>query len=390
MAKKEIKLSATRISTFLQCLQKYWFQYHDHLPKVASPAFRLGIAVHESLELAGNIWVEKDKFTKADKKKIIDKYVETSVKEGIEDMSVHREGIELVTQRLNNFRLGKKIIGLETTFGYDKEGSLEIITKEGVKLIGAIDKAIESDKDTLLIVDYKTSKTAPTADQLRYDVQLSIYDLVATMIWPDYKRIILSLDMLRSEVLYTYRTQEEREDFVEYLKIIHTQMIKLKKNKAKARLNIFCPWCDYKEYCAEYDKACKKSDYKFLATHSLPDDKLVSEWQSVRSIKKILETRDRELAMIIMEKIRETNANMMSEHDEVYIRQNSRKTYDLNTVHSVVSPEAFVKMVNLNKKSVDKYLSSNPAVMDVIKKDLRVNYTSPFLAIKKAKVKKGR
>ena len=76
MAKKEIKLSATRISTFLQCPQKYWFQYHDHLPKVPSPAFRLGIAVHESLELAGNMWVKKGKFTKTDKKKIIDKYVE--------------------------------------------------------------------------------------------------------------------------------------------------------------------------------------------------------------------------------------------------------------------------------------------------------------------------
>jgi len=45
-------------------------------------------------------------------------------------------------------------------------------------------------------------------------------------------------------------------------------------------------------------------------------------------------------------------------------------------------------MVNLNKKSVDKYLSSNPAVMDAIKRNLRINYTSPFLAIKKAKVKK--
>jgi len=40
----------------------------------------------------------------------------------------------------------------------------------------------------------------------------------------------------------------------------------------------------------------------------------------------------------------------------------------------------------LNKSAVDKYLSENPAVMDVIKKDLRVNYTSPFLAIKKIKV----
>lgn len=388
MAKKEIKLSATRISSFLQCPQKYWFQYHDHLPKVPSPAFRLGIAVHEALELAGNMWIKKGKFTKADKKKIIDKYVEMSVKEGIEDMMVHKEGMHLIAHRIDNFRLGKKIVGLETKFGYDEEGSLEIVTKDGVKLIGALDKAIETDKNTLLIVDYKTSKTAPTADQLRTDIQLSIYDLAANIIWPDYERIILSLDMLRSDVLYTYRTDEDRADFVDYLKTLHDQMVGLKKTKAKARLNIFCPWCDYKEYCKEYEKACKKSDYKFLATSSLDDHDLVAEWEGVRSVKRILVSRERELNMIIMEKIRESNVNMVLDTEEIYIRQNARKTYDLNTVYGTVPPEAFVKMVNLNKNAVDKYMDQNPAVMDIIKENMRVNYTSPFLAVKKVKVKK--
>jgi CRISPR/Cas system-associated exonuclease Cas4 (RecB family) len=50
MAKK-IKLSATRVSSFLSCKQKYWFSYHERLPKVANPSFKLGTAVHETLEL---------------------------------------------------------------------------------------------------------------------------------------------------------------------------------------------------------------------------------------------------------------------------------------------------------------------------------------------------
>ena len=332
--------------------------------------------------------MKKGKFTKTDKKKIIDKYVETSIREGIEDMLIHKEGMHLISHRIDNFVLGKKIIGLETTFGYDKKGSLEIVTKDGVKLIGALDKAIEVDKNTLLIVDYKTSKTAPTADQLRTDVQLSIYDLAANLIWPDYERTILSLDMLRSEVLYTYRTAEDRADFIDYLKITYDQMVSLKKKDAKARLNIFCPWCDYKEYCDEYNKACKKSDYKFLSTYSLDDHDLVTEWEGVRSVKRILESRERELNMLIMEKIRDSGVNMLTEGEEVYIRQNSRKTYDLDTVFNSVPPEAFAKMVNLNKKSVEKYMDNNPAVKDIIQDNARINYTAPFLATKKAKVKK--
>lgn len=382
---EDIKLSATRINSFLQCTQRYKFQYIDHLPKVPSPAFRLGLAVHESLELAGRIWKEKNKFTKTDEKKILDKYIEISIREGIEDRLVHEEGLKLVSKRIKKFDIGK-IVDLEKKFGFASKDSVDITTKEGVKLIGAIDKVVEIDPETLLIVDYKTSKTAPTANELKTDIQLSIYDLVASMLWPNYQRIILCLDMLRSEMLYSYRTVEERKEFSEYLLEIHKQMSNLKKKDMQARLNIFCPWCDYKEYCDEYKKACKKSDYKFLATASLSADELIKEWETVRSSKRILDARERELNMLIMERIRESQTNLVNKDEEVYIRQNSRTSYNIDTVFQYSTPEAFVKMVgSLNKKAVEEYMKDNPAVMDKIKKDVQVNYTAPFLAVKKYK-----
>jgi len=385
---KDIKLSATRINTFLQCIQKYWFQYVDHLPKVSPHAFRLGLAVHGALELAGQIWIEKEKFTKADKKKILDEYVKISVQEGIDDMAIHREGLELLTARINKFDIGK-ILSLEKTFGYNKKGSLEIKTRDGVQLIGAIDKAIEINEDTLLIVDYKTSKTTPTPDQLKTDPQLSIYDLAASVIWPEYKRIILSLDMLKDQMVYTYRTIEERMGFSEYLKVMYDQMVGLTKRGAKARLNIFCPWCDYKEYCDEYKKACKKSDYKFLSTMQQKDEDLLVEWGEVRSIKKILEMRERELNMYIMEKIRKGHENLSMPNDlEVYIRQNSRTTFDVNEVYKAMPMEAFLKVVNLNKGAVEKYINNNPAVKTKIYDSARVNYTAPFLSTRKVKKEK--
>jgi len=381
---KQIKLSATRIDAFLKCKLKYWFNYVDHLPKVPSPAFKLGIAVHETLELAGQIWKEKGKFTKTDKKKIIDKYVEVSVKEGIDEMGIHKEGIDLITQRINDFDHGK-IIALEKTFGYNDNKSEDIVTDEGVYLIGAIDKALEVDEDTLLIVDYKTSKTAPTVHQLKDDIQLSIYDLAAYKLWPNYKRIILSLDMLRSDILYTYRTEKERKEFSEYLKVIHDQMVSLKKKDAKAHLNIFCPWCDYREYCNEYEKACKKSDYKFLRTAELDNEHLIKEWNDVRSVKKIIEGRERELSMTIMDKIRDSDDVLKIDDEEIYIRQNSRITYNKDTVKEFTPYEEFAKLVSLNKKAVENYLKDNPAIKDKIEATARVNYTAPFLATKKVK-----
>lgn len=386
---KEIKLSATRISSFLECKLKYWFNYVDHLPQVPSPAFRLGTAVHESLELAGNIWMKKEKFTKADKDKILAKYQEISIKEGIEDHSIHLEGRNLVKKRIDNFAVGGKILGLEIMFGF--RGGENIRTKDDVPLIGAIDKAMEVDEDTLLIVDYKTSKTAPTADQMKTDNQLSIYDLVAKKKWPNYKRIILSLDLLKHEMLYTYRTDEERDAFESYLKEVYDQMVNLKQKDAKAQLNTFCPWCDYKEYCPAYEKACRKSDYKFLTATKLTEDKLVEEWQSVKSIKKILEERDRELSMILMEKIKREDISPKWGDSEVYIRQNSRTEYDPEVISRVIPSDQLIKMVNVNKRALTDYANDNPAIRDLILDSSRTNFTNPFLATKKLrKIKKGK
>jgi hypothetical protein len=381
---KNIKLSATRIDSFLECKYKYWCNYVEHLPKVPSLAFRLGLAVHESLELAGNIWKEKGKFTKTDKKKILAKYEEVAVKEGIQDKIIHDEGKKLVSKRVNDFDLGK-ILGLEIRFGFaDTE---DIATKDGVPLIGAIDKVVEVDEDTLLIVDYKTSKTAPTPDKMKTDIQLSIYDLVASYKWPNYKRIILSLDLLKSEMLYSYRTIDERAAFEEYLKIIYDQMVSFTKRNAKPQLNMFCPWCDYREYCDEYKKACKHSDYKFLQVLSLPEEDLVKEWQEVKSIKKILEERDRELSMIIMEKIKRGDSNFSLKDKEVYIRQNSRTEYDPDIISKIIPIENLLKMSKFNKKAVEEYANENPAARDLILGAAKTSFTSPFLATRKIRKK---
>lgn len=384
--KKEIKLSATRISSFLECKYKYWCNYVEHRPKVSNPAFRLGLAVHESLELAGKIWFEKEKFSKSDKAAILKKYEEVSVREGIEDMLVHNEGKKLVQNRINDFVLGNKILSLERRFGFSDNANVS--TKDGVLLMGAIDKVIEVDEDTLLIVDYKTSKTAPTSDQMKVDTQLSIYDFVASKEWPGYKRIILSFDLLRSEILYSYRTDEERADFEDYLKIIYDQMMKFTKRDAKAQLNIFCPWCDYKEYCSAYKRACKKSDYKFLSTVNMDDEKLIEEWKSVKNIKKILEERNRELSMIVMEKIKRSSVNPIVKDEEIYIRQNSRKRYNAEVISRWVPLDKLVKIVSPNNKLVEDYTKENPANRDDILKSAEVNFTTPFLAVKKIRKKK--
>jgi RecB family exonuclease len=379
----EIKMSATRMSSFLRCKQKYWFNYHDKLPKIANPVFKLGLAVHSALELAGTIWMEKESFSKKDIKIITDKYKEISVKEGLEDYSSHQEGLDMVKSRLKEFIApGQKLIGLETPFGFP--GAQEVITDEGVPLLGAIDKVVSVDEDTILIIDYKTSKTAPTPDQLKTDNQLSMYDLVASKLWPG-KRIIVSLDLLKHDILYSYRTPEERAEFSEYLKLVYDAMVSLEESDVRATLNTFCPWCDYREYCDAYSQACKESNNRFQEIYRLDDNKLFEEWQHVKDMKKIFEMRDRELSMVLMDRIKTTGNNIQISDQEVYVRQNSRKEYDFDVVKQVVPLEFLTTMVSLNKKDLETYLDKNPAVKAKVTDSMMVNFTSPFLATRKIK-----
>jgi len=382
---KEVKISATRISSFLRCKQKYWFQYKQYLPKLSNPAFKLGIACHESLELAGRIWKDNGEITKEDHKAILDLYNEISVREGVDEMEVHALGRELVTTRISNFDMGKKIISLEEKFGFPNSQHPELKTAYGVPLIGAMDKVIEFDEDTLIVVDYKTSKTAPTPEQLGADLQLSLYDVVAGMLYPQYKRIILCLDMLKSEPVYTYRTPEQRKDFDAYLAVVHKAMVDFEDKDALPSLNVFCPWCDFKDYCDTYKKACSNKDYDFMPVANYTNEQLISEWEQISNTSKILETRKRELSMVIMEKIKNAGTDLSGGDKQAYIRQSARTNYDTKAIQALVPPADFGNMVTIKKSDVDSYCEKHPKIKKEVLKNAVTNFSSPFLATRKIK-----
>jgi hypothetical protein len=89
--------------------------------------------------------------------------------------------------------------------------------------------------------------------------------------------------------------------------------------------------------------------------------------------------------MVITEKIKKDSKNIVTGDEEVYIRQNSRVTYDLEAIHRFVPPEDFPSLVSANKKAVDNYVDINPEVKEPILNAAITNYTSPFLATRKIK-----
>jgi len=374
-----IMVSATRLSMFLQCKWKYWCNYVLKLPRKPNLSFKLGLAVHGALFLAGQIWQKQEKFTAEDIKRIREEYSSIAAKEGIEDPVIYKDGMDMVMERLKNFVNGK-IIAVEERF--------RVTTDTGVILIGAMDKIEEINNDTLLVTDYKTSKYFETQDELKSDIQLSIYDLVASIKYPKYKRIVLSLDYLRGDPVYTYRTVEERQSFLEYVTVIYNEMLKLEKEDAKPTLNDMCNWCDFTENCTAYQEAVGGKVFIKRKPEDYSDEDLIKEYLDIQSKKRIIDKRERELKNYILRKIESTQKNLIANGKELYPRQRLSTVYDPKLVYENVPLQDFLRMISISKKEADKYFEKNPAAKVIVQENARKSYTSPFIGVKNLKKSK--
>jgi hypothetical protein len=280
-------------------------------------------------------------------------YNKIAAREGIADTNIYHEGLAMVMSRVNNFANGT-ILTIEDKF--------RVTTDEGVLLTGAMDKVEEINEDTILVVDYKTSKYFETASELKSDIQLSVYDVVASIKYPHYKRIILSLDYLRSEPVYTYRTIDERKGFMEYMLAIYAEMLKLKKEKCVPTLNDMCNWCDFTDNCTAYQEAMAGKSFIKKKPEEYNNEELVKDYLDVKSRKRILDNRERQLKEYILEKIQSDEEDLIGQGKVLYIRQNGSTTYDPKSVYESMPLDEFLNVIKVSKQGVDEFLVRNPVV----------------------------
>jgi RecB family exonuclease len=370
----DISMSATRISSYLQCKWKYWCGYVLHFPKKENIAFKLGLAVHSALAKAGRIWKDKMNFSVEDIRAIREEYSVIAAREGIVDMTLYDEGMNMVLNKIEKFT-HDKVIAIEEQF--------RVVADGDVTLIGAMDKVLELQGDSLVVLDYKTSKYFSSAAELKSDIQLSMYDLAASIKYPDYKRIVLGLDYLRDEIVYTYRTIKERKDFNSYLVTIRNEMQRLEEKYAVPTINDMCNWCDYKDQCPAYKdlESLGKSIFK-KNLNEYTDDELVEAYLDIKNKNRIMTEYEKQLRSHIMEKINTNGKDLMGSGKHMYIKQNSTTQYSLQTLFDSVPPNDLIRLVSVSKKSVDEYLRNHPELKSKFTVSAQKNYSSPFLYYK--------
>lgn len=371
-------LSATGIRDFLQCNLKIVFRYNRDIVRMTNDHAKVGIAVHEALEQFTRRMLLKQSFPDpSDYEFAVTTFMNSATEEGLENMGFYSDGRIMVTEFVNKFDPSEKVVDVEHRF--------KLETPEGIPIVGAIDKVVEINDNTIAIIDYKTARQALTPYELKDDVQLSMYDLAASIVWPQYENRLLFLDYVRiDKKVSTYRTDEDRIAFRDFLKSIWIQIDKMQESEAKGKINRLCGWCDYKEYCHEYTSFMDTSDFAMPMLTNMSSEEFLEHWSKVSAGKSVLEARQRELKMMASEKSHQGD-EFRAEGRELYSTQAARTNYNVEDVLSLIPKEDLYTILNVNKTKLDRYSKDDPELKNKLSRIAKISYNAPVFKIRDVK-----
>lgn len=363
-------LSATAIRDFLQCKLKLLFRYNPDIESVKTDHARLGIAVHAAIEQFSRRMIAKKSFPDAsDYEFILATFMNVAVEEGLTNMSFYSDGRKILTSFVDKYDPAEDILAVEHKF--------KLVTPEGVPIAGAMDKVVRINEDTIAIIDYKTARNALTSYELQDDIQLSMYDLAASLIWPEYKNRLLFLEYVRiDKSVSTYRSDENRQVFREFLVSVWTQIDKLAEEEIEGRINQLCGWCDYRSYCPAYAELIKNENLTLEPLTDISDAAFLQHWEEVAEKRSILEARQRELKMIAHERFMR-GESIAANGKELYSTQQSRTNYDIEQVVELIPKEDLLSVLAVNKARLDKYAKEDAELKNRLGRIAQVSYNSP-------------
>lgn len=234
-----MKLSYSQIEWFLRCPYIYRHLFIERHPIARGKDAAFGGILHRVLE---SIYKDRPLILTLSEalslyeaqwdQRSLAKYFPTPV-----DAQVHfKEGLRIISAYYEHVDFEEShIVGLEQFFEVPIEDPL---TKEIHVLTGRIDR-IDKGPEGLEVIDYKTNRTIKSQKQIAQDLQLSIYHLGISHLWPD---ILQKYDYEASVSLYFLR---------------HTEKVSVRKTKDQ----LDTTRSELLEYIRQIQQAIKKDDF---------------------------------------------------------------------------------------------------------------------------------
>lgn len=357
-------LSASSIKTYIQCPLKYYYTYEKDI-RASAEHLSFGSLIHKVLER----WFQEDE-------DIFDIYKQEWESSDLNSIQYYKLGNDLLKNFIEKNNKEEILnLGLEIQF--------ELEIADGIKIRGVMDRVDVLDGETIEVVDYKTSFTTMNSYELEEDVQLSMYDLATSMMFPEYPKRKLTLDYLRYEKVSTARTQQYRDNFVEWLVSMYNRITN--DNDPKPNLNQYCNYCECKNDCSAYKQVLEGE----VELNIVQVEEFQSVWEEIGKINNkinILDGRKKELQNIIKEEFKNNLRDSIpfDNGSELYKSGEMRHNYRLEDLIQYF-PEDWSKFITIRKGEVDKAIGKNRELKKLLELNQDTYYIEPTLRIRKTK-----
>lgn len=247
----DLKLSVSKVKTFLDCQKKYNFAYILKLPRKEFTFHTFGKFAHKVLEDFHNAYINGSTKPYAQEMNIAYKAALSEYKARM-SQEMRDECWKIINQYL-------KIIsksGIPNVLACEKEFSFNI--SENIILNGMIDRVQLDDDGVVHVCDYKTVKSKSFLKNDSF--QLLTYAYVLRTLDPTIEKVRGSYILLRHD--YEYITMEFSKEDIDKIKDKYMDYANkmLTEMEFKAHPTVLCDYCEYMPLCEE---GKKKSSLKF-------------------------------------------------------------------------------------------------------------------------------
>jgi putative RecB family exonuclease len=256
--------SPSKLLAFLDCPRRYRMTYLDRPRPVARPQrahTSLGIAVHNALR----DWWDVPGATPEDAGRLLERaWIDVGFRDAAQSTRWRTRMREAVVAYLQRSGPVARPVGIERTVSF---------VSDDLRVSGRIDRLDDRDGE-LVVVDYKTSRQAPTDDDARTSLPMALY---AAAVWKMFRRPVRRVELhhVPTGTVATHEhTPESLGRHVERARSIMRDARRADADFATHGVDAtafpavtgpICGWCDLRAHCPEGRAAGpEKSDWAAL------------------------------------------------------------------------------------------------------------------------------
>jgi len=293
---KNEHLSFSRLTRYESCPLSYRLHYIDKHQAEPGLPLRFGKVIHAVLERLVREAVDDERSGPLSEDRALTLFRDAWTADGLAGIGLFQEGIEI----LQRFVREQGVVEHRDVLAVEKEFRLPV---GPFTVLGYIDRVDCVDDETVEVIDYKTNRQLFARDEIDTSLQMSLYHVAASKLWPWAKKVKLTFWMLRHGVRQqTERTTEQLDAAFTYVETLGKQTEAA--TDFPARLNTNCPYCDHRAGCPAYATALKgKRD--FVCPDLADLEAVAKEREEVARLAKVLYARKDELEAVLKAHLKE-------------------------------------------------------------------------------------